>query len=476
MLASTDAGPHIPSFAAKDYGQFMLYARALAGFAGMILLAGCSVDLGSTVGLTGPAKPQALVVGDEPFAVKVGASTLAQGGNAVDAVTAMYFTMAVTYPVSAGLGGGGICIVYDPTKNQTEEYDFLARDAAGDGAYAVPGNVRGFALMHSAHGDLPWQKLVAPAEGYARTGFPISRALAMRLAEAGDVIRLDAGLSAAFMDESGKPKEAGALAASPDLADTLEAIRNGGPDAFYSGVVAGKVSAYATAEGGAITRDEIAAYKATRVTPRVTQIGPDYVYIPSQQLGAGAFAGALIEHLKRAQGTDVGAKDLQAAIIYSVQQTVRDFKLESLPKDLGATGFAATDPSGRAAACAVTMNGPFGSGHTARGTGVTLARAPKSGSAGLASAFLTPMIASSSPDSAPVLVGAGAGGPNGTAAIAYALARIAGGEEILTRADVRTTGVAPYDTVNTIVCTRGTCVALPDPAANGLGAMVPQKE
>jgi gamma-glutamyltranspeptidase/glutathione hydrolase len=71
------------------------------------------------------------------------------------------------------------------------------------------------------------------------------------------------------------------------------------------------------------------------------------------------------------------------------------------------------------------------------------------------------------------LAGAGAGGPNGSAAIAYALARIAAGDEILTRKDLKSTGVAPYDTVNAIVCSGSMCVALPDPAANGMGAVVP---
>jgi gamma-glutamyltranspeptidase/glutathione hydrolase len=454
----------------------MLYSRALAGIAGMLLLAGCSVDLGKTVGLGSSAKPEALVVGDEPYAVKVGAATLAQGGDAVDAVTAMYFTLSVTYPVAAGLGGGGICIVHDPVKNQTEEFDFLARDSAGGGVYAVPGNVRGFALMQTAYGALPWQKVVSPAEGYARTGFPISRALASRLADAGDVIRLDAGLSAAFMDEAGHPKSAGASGTNPDLAETLAAVRTDGPDAFYSGAAGAKIVAYSASEGGAISAGELAAYKAGRVTPRVTQVGSDYVFIPAQGTGAGAFAVGLLDNFKRAQSTEAAGKDLQVATIYAVQQTLRDFKITALPKDLGATGFAATDAKGQAVACAVTMNGPFGSGHTARGTGVTLARSPSSGQAGLASAFLTPMIASPTADGAPVLAGAGAGGPNGAAAIAYALARIANDEEIQSHNDLRSTGVAPYDTVNAIVCSSGKCVALPDPAANGLGVAVPMKQ
>ncbi len=433
------------------------------------------MDLGNAVGLGGPAQPTALVVGDEPFAVKVGAATLEQGGDAVDAATAMYFALSVTYPVAAGLGGGGICIVHDPVRNQTEEFDFLARDSAGGGAYAIPGNVRGFALMQTAYGHLPWQKVVSPAEGYARTGFPISHALATRLAESSNVIRLDAGLSASFMDEAGHPKQAGAISVNPDLANTLAAIRLQGPDAFYQGAIAQKIAAYSAAEGGTITAGELAAYKARRTTPRVIQMGSDYVFIPVQSTGAGAFAGALLDNLKQAENTETGNKDLQAAVVYAVQQTLRDFNLTSLPKDLGATGFAATDANGQAVACAVTMNGPFGSGHTAQGTGVTLAKSPSSGETGLASAFLTPMIASPSADGPPVLAGAGAGGPNGSASIAYALARIANGEQILTRKDLRSTGVAPYDTVNAIVCSSDTCVALPDPSAHGLGAAVPGK-
>ncbi len=451
----------------------MLRPHLYAGAAGLFLLASCSFNLGSSFGLGQTEKATAQIVGDEPFAVKTGAATLALGGSAVDAATAMYFALSVTYPVAAGLGGGGICIVHDPAHNQSEEFDFLARDAAGDGAYAVPGNVRGFALMQSAYGALPWQKLIAPAEGYARTGFPISRALAARLAEAADVVRLDAGLAAEFMDESGHLKSAGSIALSAELADTLAAIRTQGADAFYSGSVGNKMLAYSTSQGGAIGRAELENYQAVRATPRVLQMGSDYVFLPAARTGAGAFAGALLDNLARAQATPTGLQDAEAAVMVAVKQTLNDFHLVSLPKDLGATGFAVTDGTGQAVACAVTMNGPFGSGHTALGTGVTLARAPSSGAVGLASAFLTPVIASPSGDQPATLVGAGAGGPNGTAAIAYALARIAREEEILTRNQLHTTGVAPYDTVNAIVCTSSVCAALPDPAASGLGAVVP---
>src|SRR5262249_43687684 len=162
------------------------------------IFSGCSsvLDIASPP----PIKTGAVVVGDEPYAVKAGAAGLGQGGNAVDAATAGYFALAVTYPGAARLGGGGICLAHAPPAPRNEEFDFLARDAGGTGAYAVPGNVRGFATLHTAYGVLPWQKVIAPAEGYAAAGFPISHALATRLNAAQDVIRLDAGLASEFMD------------------------------------------------------------------------------------------------------------------------------------------------------------------------------------------------------------------------------------------------------------------------------------
>jgi gamma-glutamyltranspeptidase/glutathione hydrolase len=160
---------------------------------------------------------------------------------------------------------------------------------------------------------------------------------------------------------------------------------------------------------------------------------------------------------------------LQASIVYAVKQALGKFGVTNVPANLGATGFAAVDARGEAAACAVTMNGPFGSARSATGTGVVLARAPGSGPAGMASAFLTPVIALEGEGGSVALAGAGAGGPNGAAALGYALARVAKGQTPANSADIRSTGVA-NDTVNVIACQSAMCVALPDPAGHGLGA------
>ncbi len=436
-----------------------------------------TVSSDATTGSSGPfglglfggggTKPESgYVVGDEPSAVKAGADILNQGGSAADAATAMYFALSVTYPGSAGLGGGGLCLVTDPATGRSQAITFLARNAAGGGAYAVPGNVRGFAQLQSQYGRLPWQRDIAYAEALAASGFPISNALVTRLSAAQNVVRLDAGLAAEFLDEDGKVKPAGATVSNPDLATTLDAIRQHGADGFYSGAMAARIVTYSAQQGGAITRAELGATRADLRAPQVAGLAGQQVLLPPQSVGAGSFAGAVLAGLTGPDGA-LAAGAPGAVTRQAAQAALAKFGVGNLPADLGATGFAVLDRNGQAVSCAVTMNGPFGSGHTVLGTGVTLANSPATGQTGLAPAFLTPVIATA--DGSVTLAGAGAGGPNGTAAIADGLLELARGENI-TRPGNLPVPATPYDTVNAIACQNGICAVLPDVRAHGLGA------
>jgi gamma-glutamyltranspeptidase/glutathione hydrolase len=432
----------------------------------LVFLTGCSWFGGD---VSSPERSGGLVVGDEPYAVKAGAAVLAEGGTAADAATATYFALAATYSVAAGIGGGGICIVHEQKTGRSEAISFLARDAVGGGAFAVPGAVRGFGLLQATYGRLPWQRDVAPGEGFAATGFPISRALSARIIASQDVIRLDANLSAEFLSETGFIKPVGTIVSNPALGATLSAIREYGADGFYRGAVASAIAKYSTAQNGAITLAEMAAYAPQRNRARAMTIGGQIAYLSPNNLGSGAFAEGLLSQLVDAQGGVMPAENLTASVAAATKATLDKFNIASLPRDLGATGFAAIDSSGQSVACAVTMNGPFGSGHTAEGTGVALAKAPSSGQAGLSAAFLTPVVATES-DGSLSLAGAGAGGPNGTAAIAYVLLKMAAGQDVTKTGEMHTTGIAPYDTINVIACPDGVCAAVPDPGAMGLGA------
>lgn len=455
----------------------MILKRLSALLAAPLLLSGCITaeyigdNIVSSVGLTEEAPrsytssevSQAIRLGvavsDEPLAARAGAAVLTLHGSAVDAVSAMFFTLAATYPAAAGLGAGGICLVRD-TSGRVTEFNFLTRAPSRGGAYAVPGGVKAFAEMQRLHGALPWQRVVAPGEAYAATGFPISQALSARLTAAQNIVRLDADLAAQFLDESGQPRAAGSEVRNPALGLTLGQIRMSGPDGFYKGAVGARIEAYSTAQGGAITLDELAATTPQVNAARQRNVGSLAVHMPAARTGAGVFTNSLFDNLSAQRGAG------EAGIAAAVRQSLSGFGVASLPRDLGSTGFAAADVNGQVASCAITLNGPFGSGRTAAGTGVVLAASPSS-QAGLASAFLTPMVATSGS----TLIGvAGAGGPNGTAAAVHALLEVTRGRMLGKRGDLRTTGAAPFDTVNAVSCNSDACVALPDPGAHGLGA------
>jgi gamma-glutamyltranspeptidase / glutathione hydrolase len=431
------------------------------------LLAGCSIgdtissSVNSVLGATGSVAQTStgLAVGDEPYAVKAGTAILSEGGSAADAVTAMFFSMTATYPVAAGLGGGGICLVADPAKG-IREYDFLPRAARAGGAYAVPGAVKGFYNLQIAFGALPWQRDVAGGEAFAATGFPISHALAIRLANTVAEFRQDPALAAEFLDSAGHLKLEGSVVANPLLSQTLSAIRLSGADGFYKGAVAVEIVRAAAAQGGAISLEDLSDYRVRVANPHLMSDSGLSVAIPDSSTGAGAFAQALFANAAR------GANP-EGAVVTAVRQTLASFGVRALPADLGGTGFAALDQKGEAVVCGVTMNGSFGARRTAADTGVLFANAPASPS-GIAGAFLTPLIARNG-DGKVVLAGVGAGGPNGTAAVAYALLRLAAGQNVERPADLRSTGAAPAVTVNVISC-GSICVALPDPGGHGLGA------
>lgn len=243
--------------------------------------------------------PMGVVVSASLPASKVGAAILKQGGNAVDAAVATGFAMAVTYPAAGNIGGGGFMVVRLPDGSATS-FDFrerapaaatpamfldahgaidVSRIASGYLPVGVPGTVRGFALVHARHGRLPWREVVAPAVRLAREGFAISESLASSLdKELEGPMRPFPGSVAAFSQPDGTRWNAGDRLVQADLGRTLAEIGADGPDAFYTGRVAGLLADAMAAHGGLVTREDLASYEARERPPvRGTFLGHDIV-------------------------------------------------------------------------------------------------------------------------------------------------------------------------------------------------------
>jgi len=479
-----------PSFSLSRITTTLLLAGSLAGCGS--LFGGdepdTSAPLGAVTessrnarGLTGvgrvSAENQAIeatggfVVADEPQAALVARDVLEAGGTAADAAVSLYFMLAVTQPQAAGLGGGGICLVHDRSDRKTESIEFLPRRASAGGSVAVPGNVRGFALMHAKYGQASWSRLLAPAERLAATGTPVSRAMARALGPHTNLLRGDGALAKGLLTSGGLPLKELNEATQIELASTLGLVRSRGVSALYSG---DGVTTFADAireSGGNVSVADLRNYRPVVSEAGRLEAGVVSLHTPSNNVGAGAFAGKLWAALEGVAPTD-GEGAARAAEAAALQLGAPD----RLPDDLGSTGFAVVTANGDAVACAVTTNGAFGTGRTASGMGVVLARSPDDPASGLASAFLAPVIAVAADNATLSFAGASAGGPSAVAGVLQVARQmlVSDGKALGAALQAATPGPAPL--VNAISCPAGLpgglaqCEFGVDPDGAGLGA------
>lgn len=411
------------------------------------------------------------IVADEPQAALIARNVLEQGGTAIDAAVSLYFTLAVTQPQAASLGGGGICLVHDRSERTTESIEFLPRRASEGGPVAIPGNVRGFALMHARYGRAAWSSLLAPAERLAATGTPVSRAMARSIQGNAGTIRGDQALARGLLTPTGLPLKELDEATQIELASTLGLVRSRGVAALYAGDAATTFSSAIREAGGNVSAADLRNYRPVVSEAGQLSAGTVTLRIPSTSVGAGAFAERLWTDLQAVAPTD-GASAARTADNAALQLGAPG----KLPDDLGSTGFAVATINGDAVACAVTTNGPFGVGRTASGMGITLARSPDDPIKGLAPAFLAPVIGLGPDQTTVAYIGASGGGPSAVAGVQQVARQLVAnsGKGLGDAIGAATTGPAPL--VNAINCPSGFVGALAacqvgvDPDGAGLGA------
>ncbi|MEX1154719.1 gamma-glutamyltransferase, partial [Parvibaculum sp.] len=324
----------------------------------------------------------------------------------------LYFALSVTYPAAAGLGGGGVCLARNAGERTIESISFLARSPRGGGAIAIPGNVRGFALLQARYGKRPWTAVLGPAERMAATGFPVSRAGARQLADAAALIAASPSLRGSFAGKDGERARELDHVTRVELAAVLALIRSQGVNGFYAGQTARALVDEARLAGGAMSLEDLRDYRPDVAPAQMLSSPAGAVAVPAQALGAGVFAAALWRDTEKASAAELADIARRTAVSLGVT--------ENLGRDFGSTAFATIDGKGGAVACAVTMNGAFGAGRVAEGTGIVMAANPQQASGGIASAFLMPVIVTSANGTRVFFSGAGAGAPEGAAAIQHA--------------------------------------------------------
>jgi gamma-glutamyltranspeptidase/glutathione hydrolase len=269
-----------------------------------------------------------MVISQSDIASQVGFEVIKNGGNAIDAVVATGFALAVTHPTAGNIGGGGF-IVYRPASGEPAAYDFRevgpSRSSPEmwltDGKYdfekhhnshlsvGVPGTVAGLHLAWKEAGSKPWKELVEPAIKLARDGFEVSHGLARSLAgQLDDFKKYPASL--AQFSKNGKPYEQGDILKQPDLARTLTRIAEQGPAGFYEGETAALIEKEMRANNGLITMADLKAYQAKkRAVVKGTYRGHDVIGMPPPSSGGMA----VIQMLNVLEGYDLKANGYGSA-------------------------------------------------------------------------------------------------------------------------------------------------------------------
>ena len=220
----------------------------------------------------------AMVVTAEQHATDAGVAVLEAGGNAVDAAVAVGFALAVTHPSAGNIGGGGFMLVRfadgrstfidfrerAPQKASRNMYLDASGKATADSvvgyrAAGVPGSVRGFEYASKKYGRKPWADVVAPAAALAEKGFPISYGFANSLRGSAELLGRFPESKRIFLRD-GKPYEAGETFVQPELARTLQRIREQGARDFYEGETARLLAADMERHGGLVTLADLRDY------------------------------------------------------------------------------------------------------------------------------------------------------------------------------------------------------------------------
>ena len=272
-----------------------------------------------------------LVVSVDPIASEAGLEILRQGGNAVDAAVATGLALAVTHPTAGNLGGGGFMMVRMAETGEVHAVDYrekapaastptmflgddgeIDRQKSGVGylVIGVPGTVRGFWEAMDRFGALEWSEVVEPALRLARDGFVVDEVLAGSLKRQEERMERFSEFGRVYRKADGSFYEAGETMVLPDLAWTLEQIRDHGPDGFYKGEVARRLIDDIQANGGIMTPEDLANYTAPIREPiHGTYRGHDIYGMPPPSSGGTT----LVQALNLLENYDLGSLDRRDA-------------------------------------------------------------------------------------------------------------------------------------------------------------------
>jgi gamma-glutamyltranspeptidase / glutathione hydrolase len=362
-----------------------------------------------------------IVAAQSRKAAEVGAAVLAAGGDCVDAVIATTFALGVLEPWMSGVGGGGAMVLYRAREDRVEVIDYgmraplglrvedypLSGDGAasdifpwprvkddrnlhGAGSIAVPGVVAGMEEAHRRYARMPWQELLGPGVALAGQGLLVDWWTTLMIASSAVDLRRYPASAAAYLQDGLPPNPQWGIRTKVRLPQhrlkaALSRLATAGPRDFYEGDLARTITADVQAGGGALSLEDLAAFRAHGRDALTIPYRGGHVYA-TPELTAGPTLAHALRVLQssltpRGSEPDAAAYTAYAVALQSAyRERLQDMGDADGRRALGAehlapactTHFSVVDRDGNMAAVTQTLLSTFGSKFVLPQTGITM--------------------------------------------------------------------------------------------------------
>lgn len=279
-----------------------------------------------------------LVATSQPLAAQAGLAVLQAGGNAIDAAIATVATLCVVEPCSTGVGGDAFALIWSAAEGRLFGLNAsgpapmaLTADlvrgrghstfpARGGLPVTVPGSVRGWQLALERFGTWGLDTLLTQPIDYARGGFPVSPSIARAWKNSTELLGRLPDSQRVWLP-AGRAPRMGEMFSNPEFAGTLQSMADNGYDAFYTGDIAAQIAAAVRADGGVMTEDDLAGYRAEWVEPITIEYRDGYSFheIPPNGQGLAALLALNIARGFDLRNMEYGSADYLHVLIEAMK-------------------------------------------------------------------------------------------------------------------------------------------------------------
>ena len=248
-----------------------------------------------------------MVATSDPLAAEAGLEVLRRGGNAIDAAVATGAVLDVTSQNDTGIGGDLFALVYIAKDKKLYALnsggwapagwtpDFFKTKLGvktvpnnGVNSATVPGAISGYDALLKRFGTLGFKETFERAARLADEGWGLAERRHSDLKNATNGLRNDADSKETFL-VNGETPALYSIIRNPGLSKALRLIQTQGRDAFYRGSIADAIVAKVTANGGVLTKGDLAEFQSEWTDPITTNYhGYDVFELPPPGQGFAA--------------------------------------------------------------------------------------------------------------------------------------------------------------------------------------------